>query len=83
MTLKQLVLDTALLSELSGITVEYNRSCEWVLIKDDKSECFLDGHEASDFIEKFDNLFNNPELEDVEQDKLWLYLAYDYSEILE
>ena len=83
MTLKQLVLDTALLSELSGITVEYNRSREWVLIKDDKSECFLDGHEASDLIEKFDNLFNNPELEDVEQDKLWLYLAYDYSDILE
>lgn len=83
MKLKQLVLDTALLSELSGIEVSVNRSQEWVLIKDDKGECFIQGHEASDLIDKFDKLFNNPELEDIEQNTLWLYLAYDYSDILE
>jgi hypothetical protein len=84
MKLKQLVLDTALLAELSGIIVEVNRSQEWVKITDDSgSEVFLQGHEASDLVDKFDGLFNNPELEDVEQDKLWLYLAYDYSDILE
>lgn len=65
----------------SGVTVEVNASQEWVSITDTSGgTVFMQGWEASEFIDKARATFEN--LGDLSMDEAYLAEAYDYLDLL-